>query len=360
AKLLDNYPRERHGSAMALLGIGVMVGPILGHTLGGYLTEYYSWRWIFYINVPFGMMALAGILAFLPESSHEKGRPFDVFGFALLSIAIASLQLMLDRGQSQDWFSAVEIMLEAAAAGLFLYLFLVHMFTARHPFLEPGLFKDRNFAVGLLIKFTISIILLSTMTLLPPFLQNLMGYPVITTGFVLAPRGMGTMTAMFLVGALSTRVDGRLMVLAGLGLTALSLWQMSGFNLSVSTWTIIYTGIIQGIGLGLVFVPLSTITFSTLAPHYRNEGTAMFSLMRNLGSSIGVSIMVTLLARATQVNHSVLAANLTPFNQALSSGNWQLDSARSMAALNGEVTRQAAAIAYLDDFRLMMVIILLV
>jgi DHA2 family multidrug resistance protein len=360
ATLLDTYPRERHGSAMALWGIGVMVGPILGPTLGGYLTEYYSWRWIFYINVPFGMMALAGILAFLPESSHEKGRPFDVFGFALLSIAIASLQLMLDRGQSQDWFSAVEIMLEAAAAGLFLYLFLVHMFTARHPFLEPGLFKDRNFAVGLLIMFTISIILLSTMTLLPPFLQNLMGYPVITTGFVLAPRGMGTMTAMFLVGALSTRVDGRLMVLAGLGLTALSLWQMSGFNLSVSTWTIIYTGIIQGIGLGLVFVPLSTITFSTLAPHYRNEGTAMFSLMRNLGSSIGVSIMVTLLARATQVNHSVLAANLTPFNQALSSGNWQLDSARSMAALNGEVTRQAAAIAYLDDFRLMMVIILLV
>ena len=360
ATLLDTYPRERHGSAMALWGIGVMVGPILGPTLGGYLTEYYSWRWIFYINVPFGLMALAGILAFLPESSREGGRPFDVFGFALLSISIGAMQLMLDRGQSQDWFDAAEIMMEAAAAGLFLYLFLVHMFTARHPFLEPGLFKDRNFAVGLLIMFTISIILLSTMTLLPPFLQNLMGYPVITTGFVLAPRGVGTMTAMFLVGALSTRLDGRLMVLAGLGLTSLSLWQMSGFNLDVSTWTIIYTGIIQGFGLGLVFVPLSTITFSTLAPHYRNEGTAMFSLMRNLGSSIGVSIMVTLLARMTQANHSILAAHLTPFNQALSSGNWRIDSVQSLAALNGEVTRQAAAIAYLDDFRLMMIIMLLV
>jgi len=359
AVLLDTYPREKHGRAMAIWGIGVMVGPILGPTLGGYLTEYYSWRWIFYINLPFGILALIGILAFVPDGERNYERPFDLFGFALLSIAIGALQLMLDRGQSQDWFYSVEIMIEAAATGLFFYMFMVHMFTARRPFLEPGLFKDRNFAIGVFIMFIISIILLSTMTLLPPYLQNLMGYPVVTTGFILAPRGIGTMAAMMLVGVISGKVDSRAMIMSGLACTALSLWEMAAFNLNVSTWTVVHTGLLQGLGLGLIFVPLSTITFSTLAPHYRNEGTAMFSLMRNLGSSVGVSIMVTLLARQTQVNHSILAEQLTPFNQALASGNWQLDTTRGLMALNGEVTRQAAAIAYLDDFRIMMVIILL-
>ena len=358
AVLLDTFPREQHGRAMAMWGIGVMVGPILGPTLGGYLTEYYSWRWIFYINVPFGVMAFLGILAFVPDTERNRDRPFDLFGFALLSIAIGALQLMLDRGQSQDWFSSVEIMVETAAACLFLYMFLVHMFTAKRPFLEPGLFKDRNFAIGIAIMFIISIILLSTLTLLPPFLQNLMGYPVITTGFVLAPRGMGTMAAMMAVGAMSGKVDTRAMILSGMAATTLSLWQMAAFDLNVSTWTLIYTGLIQGVGLGLIFVPLSTITFSTLAAHYRNEGTAMFSLMRNLGSSIGVSIMVTLLARQTQINHSALADHLTPFNASLMSGPFQLDSPTALAALNGEVTRQASAIAFLDDFRLMMFIIL--
>ena len=358
AVLLDTYPRELHGRAMALWGIGVMVGPILGPTLGGYLTEYYNWRWIFYINVPFGLLALLGILAFVPQTQRNRQRPFDLFGFALLSIAIGTMQLMLDRGQTLDWFSSTEILLEAVAAGLFLYLFLVHMFTARHPFIEPGLFRDRNFAIGLFIMFLISIILLSTLTLLPPFLQNLMGYPVITTGFVLAPRGMGTMASMFLVGAISGKVDTRLMILAGMGLTALSLWEMAGFDLNVSTWTIVHTGIVQGLGLGLIFVPLSTITFTTLAPHYRNEGTAMFSLMRNLGSSVGVSIMITLLGRGTQVNHAILGEHVNPYNPAFTA-TWTDHSARGLQLLNGEVTRQAAAIAYLDDYRSMMIIILL-
>ena len=358
AVLLDTYPRERHGSAMALWGIGVMVGPILGPTLGGYLTEYYNWRWIFYINVPFGLMALTGILAFVPETRRDTSRPFDLFGFALLSIAIGALQLMLDRGSSKDWFDSTEIVLEATFAGLFLYLFLVHMFTHRRPFVEPGLFRDRNFAIGLFIMFIISIILLSTMTLLPPFLQNLKGYPVITTGFVLAPRGMGTMTAMFMVGIFANRVDARLMILTGLILTIVSLWQMSGFDLNVSTWMLVHTGIVQGLGLGLIFVPLSTMTFVTLAPHYRNEGTAMFSLMRNMGSSIGVSVMITLLGQQTQANHAILSEHLTPFNHNLPAA-WSVDTTSGLMALNAEVTRQAAAIAYLDDFRLMIVIVLL-
>ncbi len=356
AVLLDTYPREQHGSAMALWGVGVMVGPILGPTLGGYLTEYYNWRWVFYINLPFGLMALLGIMAFVPETDRDPGRPFDIFGFALLSLAIGAFQLMLDRGQSQAWFASTEILTEAVLAGLFLYMFLVHMFTAERPFIEPGLFRDRNFALGLVFIFLIGIILLATLALLPPFLQGLAGYPVITTGFVLAPRGIGTMAAMLLFGrVLSGRVDTRAVMLAGLMLTALSLWEMSGFTADTSPADIVRTGITQGLGLGFIFVPLSTVSFATLAARYRTEGTAMFSLMRNLGSSIGISIMVTMLTRHGQANHATLATFLTPFNQALRNvPAWDATHAAGAAALNAELTRQALTIAYLQDFRIMM------
>jgi len=356
AVLLDTYPRERHASAMAMWGVGVMVGPILGPTLGGYLTEVYNWRWVFYINLPFGLLALLGILSFVPETERDRGRPLDWFGFTLLSLAIGALQLMLDRGQSQDWFTSGEIIIESVLSALFLYLFVVHMLTHRRPFLEPGLFRDRNFSIGLVFIFVVGIILLATLALLPPFLQNLMGYPVVTTGFVLAPRGVGTMIAMLLVGRLSGKVDPRAMILAGLCLTAVSLWEMSQFTLQVDTWSIVRTGVTQGLGLGFIFVPLSTITFATLRPQWRNEGTAMFSLMRNIGSSIGISVMVTLLARNTQVNHALLSDQLTPFNNALQAAGhaWAPDTLAGVLALNSEVTRQAAAIAYLGDFRMMM------
>jgi DHA2 family multidrug resistance protein len=361
AVLLDTYPRERHASAMAMWGVGVMVGPILGPTLGGYLTEVYNWRWVFYINLPFGLLALLGILSFVPETARDRGRPLDWFGFTLLSLAIGTLQLMLDRGQSQDWFTSSEIIIESVLSALFLYLFVVHMLTHRRPFLEPGLFRDRNFSIGLVFIFVVGIILLATLALLPPFLQNLMGYPVVTTGFVLAPRGVGTMIAMLLVGRLSGKVDPRAMILAGLCLTAVSLWEMSQFTLQVDAWSIVRTGVTQGLGLGFIFVPLSTITFATLRPQWRNEGTAMFSLMRNIGSSIGISVMVTLLARNTQANHALLSDQLTPFNSALQAAGhaWAPDTLAGMLALNSEVTRQAAAIAYLSDFRMMMWVTLL-
>ncbi len=361
AVLLDTYPRERHASAMAMWGVGVMVGPILGPTLGGYLTEFYNWRWVFYINLPFGLLALLGILSFVPETKIDRSRPFDWFGFTLLSLSIGALQLMLDRGQSQDWFTSTEIIVESVLSALFLYMFIVHMLTDRRPFLEPGLFKDRNFSIGLVFIFVVGIILLATLALLPPFLQNLMDYPVVTTGFVLAPRGVGTMIAMLMVGRMAGKVDPRAMIFAGLSLTALSLWEMSHFTLQVDTWSIVRTGVTQGLGLGFIFVPLSTITFATLKPQWRTEGTAMFSLMRNIGSSIGISIMVTLLARNTQTNHALLASALTPFNSALQAAGelWNPSTAAGAAALNGEVTRQAAAIAYLADFRMMMWVTLL-
>jgi len=358
AVLLDTYPPERHGSAMAIWGLGVMVGPIIGPSLGGYLTEYYNWRWIFYINLPIGLIAFAGILSSVPESKRNAGRSFDYFGFVLLSLAIGSLQLLLDRGQSLDWFSSREIVIETVAAVLFLYMFLVHTFTADHPFIQPAMFTDRNFVIGLIYIFIIGTTLYATLALLPPFMQQLMGFPVVTTGFVLAPRGMGTMVAMMIVGRLVGRLDTRLLIFTGLSLTVFSLFLMGRFTTEVSIPMIVFTGVVQGLGFGFVFVPLSTSTFATLAPHFRNEGTSMYSLMRNIGSSIGISVVVTLLARNTQINHASLAESIHPFRLAAAPENlpqaWNWTTSTGAAVLNGEITRQALTIAYLNDFKLIM------
>jgi len=358
AVLLDTYPREKHGSAMAMWGVGVMVGPILGPSLGGWLTEYYNWRWVFYINLPFGLLAWLGLAAYVHETPINRSRPFDLLGFALLSLGIGALQMMLDRGESLDWFASREVVMEAMLAGLAFYLFVAHIFTHSHAFLEPELFRDRNFSVGLLFIFIVGVILLATMALLPPFMQNLMGYPVLDVGYLLAPRGVGTMIAMITVGKLSGKVDPRYKIFLGLILTTLSLWEMTRFTTDVSGWDIVRTGIIQGLGLGFIFVPLSTITFSTLAPRYRNEGTALFSLMRNIGSSIGISVVITYLSQRSQANHAAFADYINPFNlalrQAVEKGALDATSQQGLAALDAQVGVQAATLAYLQDFRLMM------
>jgi DHA2 family multidrug resistance protein len=358
AVLLDTYPREKHGQAMALWGMGVMIGPILGPMIGAYLTEYYSWRWAFYVNLPVGILALLGTAAFLTETHLDKNRRFDFFGFALLSLAIGALQLMLDRGESLDWFSSQAIIVSSVVAGLAFYMFLVHMFTAEKPFIEPGLFKDRNFATGLFLMLMMGTMLFSTLALMPPFMQNLLGYPVMTTGLLLAPRGAGTMLAMLIVGRLIGRVDTRWLLLLGFALLAESLRQMAAFTLEVGTRPIVYTGVIQGVGLGFLFVPLSTVAFSTLAPRYRNEGTAMFSLIRNIGSSTGISIVITVLGHQVQTSHAELGNSLGALRPAIQPPVlppiWDWSTSIGVAALNGEVTRQALMVAYLNDFRLMM------
>jgi len=356
--LLDSYPPEKHGAAMAMWGVGVMIGPILGPSLGGWLTEYYNWRWVFYINLPFGVLAWLGLAYFVHETPIDRQRRFDLLGFALLSLAIGALQMMLDRGESLDWFSSREVVIEAALAALAFYLFVAHIFTYDHPFIEPGLFADRNFSVGLLFIFIIGVILLATMALLPPFLQGLMAYPVIDVGYVLAPRGVGTMIAMITVGKLSGKVDPRYQILLGLLLTSLSLWEMTAFTTDITAWDVVRTGMIQGLGLGFIFVPLSTMTFATLAPRYRNEGTALFSLMRNIGSSIGISVVITYLAQRTQANHAVFSeyinASRFAVRDALESGAMDLGTPLGLSLVNAQVTRQAATLAYLQDFRLMM------
>lgn len=364
AVLLDINPPERHGPAMAMWGVGVMLGPILGPTLGGWLTEYYNWRWVFYINVPVGIAAFTGMWIFMPETEKTPGRRFDAFGFILLSLFIGSLQMMLDRGQSKDWFSSTEIICEAIIAGLSFYLFIVHILTAKaQPFLDPVMFKDRNYAISLVLMFVIGIVLLASMALLPPFLQSLMGYPVLLTGLVLAPRGIGVMIAMMIVGRLTGKLDARGLIATGLLLIAFSLHQMSLFNTQVPVSTIVSTGLIQGFGLGFVFVPLSTLAYATLPPHYRNDAAAIFSLVRNIGSSVGISVVIALLARNTQISHADLAAHLLPFGNAgrlLSSVRDTVDGTDGVAGLvilNAEITKQAATIAYLNDFILMMYVV---
>jgi DHA2 family multidrug resistance protein len=358
AILLDTYPKEKHSSAMAMWGVGVMLGPILGPSLGGWLTEYYNWRWVFYINLPLGILTTVGILAFVKETPVNHHRRFDLMGFAFLSLGIGALQMMLDRGEVLDWFNNPEIVIELLLAAFGFYLFVAHIFTYRQPFIEPAIFKDRNFSMGLIFMFVVGIILLATMALLPPFLQNLLGYPVLDVGLVMAPRGVGVMVAMIIVGKLAGKMDPRKQVVFGLSLTAFSLWEMTLFDLNISQWDIIRTSVVQGFGLGFVFVPLSAISFSTLNARFRNEGTALFSLTRNIGSSIGISIVISQLQQNTQKNHAAFADYITPFSlplkEAMQHGIWNIHSSQGLAALNGEVTRQAATLSYLQDFRLMM------
>jgi MFS transporter, DHA2 family, multidrug resistance protein len=347
AVLLDSYPKEKHGSAMAMWGVGVMVGPILGPVVGGWLTEAYNWRWVFYINVPIGILTFFGLSACLSETPVRKGG-FDWFGFAMLSLAIGSFQMMLDRGEQLDWFSSTEIVIEAVLAALAFYLFLVQTFTVKNPFIDPAIFKDRNLSVGLCFIFVVGIILLASLALITPYLQNLMGYPVTTAGLVLAPRGIGTMLAMMVVGRIINKVDPRALLVLGL--------------LIVSEATLIRTGVMQGAGLGFMFVPLSTITFATLPSHLRTQGTALYSLMRNIGSSIGISLVIFLLTRNTQLVHAELAGRVTPFNDALGQAGpshfWNLATTVGKAALNAEVTKQASVVAYANDFKLMMLVAL--
>lgn len=358
--LLDINPRERHGQAMAIWGAGIMVGPIIGPTLGGWLTESFNWRWVFFINLPVGILAFLGSAAYLPAVA-KRVRSFDFFGFAMLSLGVGALQLMLDRGADADWFSSPEIWFELGLSLTGFWIFVVHTLTAEHPFIDPKIFLDRNFATGLIFIFVIGVILLASLALLPPMLSGIFGYPTITVGLVMAPRGVGTMTSMLIVGRLVRVVDPRKLVVVGLLLTAFSLYDMSGFSPDMDDWPIIVTGVIQGLGLGLVFVPLSTVAFATLEARYRTDATALFSLVRNIGSSIGISIVSAMLTRNVQINHTELSASINPYNPNL----WAASPAAAqgdptaLSQIDGLVNVQSLMISYVNDFKLMMLVTLL-
>src|SRR5579875_1902606 len=344
AVLLDINPREKHGSAMAIWGAGIMLGPILGPTLGGWLTDNYNWRWVFYINLPVGILCFLGLLAFLHETPTSRRRPFDFFGFVMLSIAVGAAQIRV-------YFALI------VAA---FWVFVMWTIMADHPFFNRALLKDRNFVAGCIFIAVIGVVLYGTLALMPPFLQTLMDYPVVTTGALLAPRGIATMIAMLIVGRLSGKVDTRLMLLFGLAVTSYSLWQMAHFDLQMDWWPVVVTGLVQGFGLGFLFVPLTTIAFATLDARLRTEAAGIYSLIRNVGASIGISFCETELARGIQVSHDSFAGLMTPFNRALMSPHvqsyWNIHTTAGLAALNQEVTRQAVMQAYINDFMLIMAI----
>lgn len=363
ATLYTVYPRERHGYAMAIFSTGSMMGPIVGPTLGGWLTDNFEWRWCFYINLPVGILCALGVFVFIRRTRGATRAPFDIFGFAMLSLAVGALQLLLDRGETKDWFHSTEIWIETTIAALGFYLLIVHTATTgERSFLSRELLKSSNFVAGSLLMFAVGVILSGTLALMPSMMQDLLNYPVFDAGWMMAPRGVGTIVAMFVTARIVDRVDARLFILVGFLLTAASLWQMTGYSLYMGSWPIIFAGLAQGFGLGLTFVPLNLLALSTLPPSIMSQGTAIRALMRMLGGSIGISILETQLAQNTQIVHSRLVEGLRPDNPLahppLLHAPFSLIDPSGIAALNAEVTRQAAMVSYNDDYALMMVVLL--
>jgi DHA2 family multidrug resistance protein len=363
ATMLDIYPFSRRAQAMAIFSMGVTMGPMVGPTLGGYLTDMYSWRWVFYVNLPFGILAAIGLALFMPKAPARPHLKFSWYGFAVLALGCGALQMMLDRGQTLDWFSSREIIVEAVLAGLGLYLFVVHMMTADKPFLSPGLFRDRNFSSCMIMVFCVSSVMLATSALLAPYLQNLAGYPVYTAGWALAPRSVGTITSMWLASRLGMQVDQRKLMAVGLLILGWALWVMSTWTPDVTEHQMWMVMILQGFSVGLVFNPMSVMAYTTLSANLRGEGTAMQSLARNIGSAIGISVTSFSLTRSIQATHADIAAGITPFDRVLQ-GNDNVAHMLNPATQHGAilldqmVTHQAEIIAYNNDFRLMILTII--
>src|SRR4051812_44070202 len=358
--MLDSYPPEQRGQAMAIWGMGVMLGPIMGPTLGGFLTDQYSWHWVFLINLPVGIVTVLGLLVFMDETKKQEHMRFDWFGFISLAIGIGSLQLLLDRGEQVGWYDAAEIVTETIISAAGFYFFFAHSLTTDEPFVRFELFKDRNFAAACLFMAVIGVVLFGVMALITPFMQNLLGYPIMTAGFLLGARGVGTLFSMMLVGRLMKLVEARTLVGVGLAISAVTLYQMINFTTDTSATTIVVLGVIQGSGLGLVFVPLSTVAFTTLPGHLRTSGTSMLTLVRNIGSSVGISMVIANLTSTTTVMHARLTEHVTPFNNALQQAGSMLNTAtdQGRALLDMMITQQATIISYDNAFKLLMVLTL--
>jgi DHA2 family multidrug resistance protein len=358
--ILNINPKERIGQAMAIYGMGIMVAPIIGPTLGGWLTESFDWRWVFLINLPVGVATVIMLVLYMPETII-KLRRFDFFGFGMLALGVGALQLMLDRGADNGWFSATETWIELGLVITGFWVFITHSVTAAQPFIDLRIFRDLNFTLGSVFMFIVGITLFSGLALLPPLLQNLMGYPVILSSVMMAPRGFATLISMMIVGRLTGKVDARILMLFGTGMMAWSLYEMTGFDLQMDYWPVVITGVMQGFGMGFVFVPLSTMAFATIAPSFRADGTSMFSLVRNMGQGVGISIVTAVLSSMMQVNHQELGERLTATSQAVRDQMPTLLSGDPtvVSIVNGLVSQQAAMMSYLDDFWLMTLLSLL-
>jgi DHA2 family multidrug resistance protein len=348
AILLDSFPRTETARAMGIFSMGVMVAPILGPIAGGFLTDAYSWRWCFYINVPLGILTILGALAFIQESTIIPGRKLDWFGFAFLSLAIAGLQLVLDRGEQKGWFQSGEILIEAALMIFGFYMFVVHSSTTQRPFFDARLFRDRTFVIATIIMVMIFVAFYGSMVLTPEMLQGELNYPVLTSGLIMAPRGLGSIVTIFMAGRFMKLAGPQVVIATGLAVMGFALYQASGWNGMVSANDIIVQGLIQGAGSGFINVPITTVAFTTLPTELRTEAAGLFNLARNIGSAIGVSIASSQLIELTQMNHSRLSEYMTPFRHMGNAG--QPGGASGLALMNLTVTQQAAMVAYVNMF----------
>ncbi len=353
AIMLDTYPKERHGFAMSIWSMGMILGPVVGPTIGAIMTEAYNWRWVFSINIPLGLLAFAAIFFTLPEADKRRDK-LDWIGVSSLVIAVSSVQLMLDRGQRLDWFESPEIIIEAWAAALGFYIFVAQCATARNPYLNLSIFRDRNFVVGLALIFVFGLTVFSTMFILPVFLQTVQGYPVITAGWVLSARGVGTAIAMLAGGVLSDRFSPKNLIMIGVLCSGISSWLMTEWSSEVGMEEVVYLTVISGFGMGMMWVTLTTVTFSTLAPELRTEGAALFALIRAIGASIGTSLVVAILVRSSQVNYIELRGHVNPYHELLPPEGtphvWDLESTSGLLSMYHLVSEQAQMIGFLNSF----------
>ena len=361
--MLDINPPERHARAMAIWGMGIMIGPIMGPIIGGWLTENYSWRWCFYVNVPIGIATIGALWALLPEKPVFR-RKFDHLGFWALAVGLGSLQLLLDRGTQLDWFDSWEIRIEAAISLAGFWIFVVQMATSKTALFAKAMLMNRSFATSLFFMIVIGIVMFANMALLPPMMQNLYGYPVIDTGLLLAPRGVGILRSMAIAGRLVEKVDARLLVAAGFSIAAFSMWQMTQWSVDMDWHPFVISGLVQGLGMGLVFIPLNTLAFASLPPHLRTDGASLLNLLRSVGASVGIATASALLGRNIQTSHSDLASHITSSTinniDASTADRFQGLGDQALMMADALINKQAAMIAYLDDFWAMMWITLAV
>lgn len=358
--MLDINPPSRQARSMSIWAMGIMIAPIMGPIIGGWLTESYNWRWVFYVNLPVGVVAFGLLWLFLPGRPVAR-RSFDIFGFVALAIALSSLQLMLDRGTDQDWFESLEIWIEAIVAVSATWVFLVHLFTRNNTIISAALIRNSNMATALLFQLIIGLMMMAVMALMPPMLQRIYGYDVLDSGILLAPRGVGILIAMFISSRLVGRLDPRYVIMAGLAIASISMWQMTRWSLVMGSTPIIVSGVIQGLGMGLCFMPVNSMAFSTLSSRYRTEGASILNLFRSLGGSIGISIVTAVLGQNVQTSHADLSSHITSSSLSAvdpaTADRFGVYGEAAMAMVNAEVNRQALMIAYLDDFKLIMFIL---
>ncbi len=363
AIILDTFPKNQHALATALWGVGVVFGPIIGPTLGGAIAEEYSWRWVFFMIVPFGLITTGAIWMFIRRRPNRpKGPSLDWVGFLALAAALAAFQFMFDRGQRNDWFNSSETIVECTVGFLALYVFLVHISTAERPFISPRLFLDRNYSIGLILAFIFGMLNFTPLVLLPSILQDLRGYPDSTIGVLLAIRGAGNLVSFLLVIRLA-QWNVHITLTLGFLCQAVSGWAISQYDINLTYFGVAWTGVLQGVGIGLTWVPLTLIMFSTVKPAYLDDATAVFHMLRNFASSLFISISVAVVIQSTFINSVELGIPLSEFSKVLSMpwaiGIFDVSSTQGMAAATGEIERQAAMIGYINAFRLFTIISLI-